>query len=103
MVISLVVYCVDVAMKAGTRIQVTKSYYVAVVFLAQLKYEDIRRASEESFNTCNLRLLSSTQKHSATVICIQNCKLGVRVQLLKFCSAHKDEGNPQITFFFHLL
>ena len=26
-----------------------------------------------------------------------------RVQRLKFRSAHKDEGNPQITFFFHLL
>ena len=102
-VISLVVYCTDEAMKAETRIQVIKSYYVAVVFLAQLKYEDIRRPSEEWFNTCNLRLLASTQKHSATGICIQNCKLGVRVQLLKFCSAHKDERNPQIIFFFHLL
>ena len=30
-------------------------------------------------------------------------KLGVQVQLLKFCSAHKDEGKLQITFFFHLL
>ena len=34
-VISLVVYCTDEAMKAETRIQLTKSYYVAVVFLAQ--------------------------------------------------------------------
>ena len=34
---------------------------------------------------------------------MEDGKLGVRVQLLKFCSAHKDEGNPQITFFFHLL
>ena len=47
MVISLVIYCTDEAMKAGTRIQVIKSYYVAVVFLAQLKYEDIRKPSEE--------------------------------------------------------
>ena len=38
-----------------------------------------------------------------TVICLEDCKFGVRVQLLKFCSAHKDEGNPQIAFFFHLL
>ena len=36
-------------------------------------------------------------------ICIKDCKVGVGVQLLKFCSAHKDEGNPQIDFFFHLL
>ena len=34
-VISLVVYCTDEAMKAGTRVQLIKSYYVAVVFLAQ--------------------------------------------------------------------
>ena len=34
-VITLVVYCTDEAMKAGTRIQLIKSYYVAVVFLAQ--------------------------------------------------------------------
>ena len=34
-VISLVVYCTDQAMKAETRIQLTKSYYVTVVFLAQ--------------------------------------------------------------------
>ena len=47
MVISLVVYCTDEAMKAETRIQVIKSYYVAVVLLAQLKYEDIRKPSEE--------------------------------------------------------
>ena len=33
-VISLVVYCTDEAMKAQTRIQVIKSYYVTVVFLA---------------------------------------------------------------------
>ena len=32
---SLVVYCTDEAMKAETRIQLTKSYYVTVVFLAQ--------------------------------------------------------------------
>ena len=35
MVISLVVYCSDEAMKAETRIQSIKSYYVTVVFLAQ--------------------------------------------------------------------
>ena len=34
-VISLVVYCTDEAMKAETRIQLKKCYYVAVVFLAQ--------------------------------------------------------------------
>ena len=34
-VISLVVYCTDEAMKAETRIQSLKSYYVTVVFLAQ--------------------------------------------------------------------
>ena len=34
-VISLVVYCIDEAMKAETRIQLIKSYYVTVVFLAQ--------------------------------------------------------------------
>ena len=34
-VISLVVYCTDEAMKAETRIQVTKGYYVTVVVLAQ--------------------------------------------------------------------
>ena len=34
-VISLVVYSTDVAMKAETRIQLIKSYYVTVVFLAQ--------------------------------------------------------------------
>ena len=34
-VISLVVYCADEAMKAETRNQVIKSYYVIVVFLAQ--------------------------------------------------------------------
>ena len=34
-VISLVVYCTDEAMKAETRIQLIKSYYVTVVFLAQ--------------------------------------------------------------------
>ena len=34
-VISLVVYCTDEAMKAETRIQIIKSYYVTVVFLAQ--------------------------------------------------------------------
>ena len=33
--ISLVVYCTDETMKAETRIQVLKSYYVTVVFLAQ--------------------------------------------------------------------
>ena len=37
------------------------------------------------------------------VVCIKDCKLNVRVQLLKFCSAHKDEGNPQITLFFLLV
>ena len=36
-VISLVVYCTDEAMKAEMRIQLTKSYYVTVVFLAQSK------------------------------------------------------------------
>ena len=34
-VISLVVYCTDETMKAETRIQLIKSYYVIVVFLAQ--------------------------------------------------------------------
>ena len=34
-VISLVVYCTDETMKAETRIQLIKSYYVTVVFLAQ--------------------------------------------------------------------
>ena len=34
-VISLVVYFIDEAMKAETRIQLIKSYYVTVVFLAQ--------------------------------------------------------------------
>ena len=34
-VISLVVYCTDEAMKTETRIQLIKSYYVTVVFLAQ--------------------------------------------------------------------
>ena len=34
-VISLVVYCTDEGMKAETRIQLMKSYYVTVVFLAQ--------------------------------------------------------------------
>ena len=34
-VISLVVYSTDEAMKAETRIQLLKSYYVTVVFLAQ--------------------------------------------------------------------
>ena len=34
-VISLIVYCTDEAMKAETRIQLIKSYYVSVVFLAQ--------------------------------------------------------------------
>ena len=34
-VIGLVVYCADEAMKAETRIQLIKSYYVTVVFLGQ--------------------------------------------------------------------
>ena len=34
-VISLIVYCTDEAMKAKTRLQLIKSYYVTVVFLAQ--------------------------------------------------------------------
>ena len=34
-VISLVVNCTDEAMKAKTRLQLIKSYYVTVVFLAQ--------------------------------------------------------------------
>ena len=34
-VISLVVYCTDEAMKPETRIELIKSYYVTVVFLAQ--------------------------------------------------------------------
>ena len=34
-VISLVVYCTDEAMKAETRIQLKKSNYVTVVFLVQ--------------------------------------------------------------------
>ena len=33
--ISLKAYCTDEAMKAETRIQLIKSYYVTVVFLAQ--------------------------------------------------------------------
>ena len=35
MVISSIVYCTDESMKAETRIQSLKSYYVTVVFLAQ--------------------------------------------------------------------
>ena len=31
----LIVHCIDEAMKAETRIQLRKSYYVTVVFLAQ--------------------------------------------------------------------
>ena len=34
-VISLVVYCTDEAMKPETRVQLRKSYYVTVVFVAQ--------------------------------------------------------------------
>ena len=34
-VISLIVYCTDEAMKPETRIHLLKSYYVTVVFLAQ--------------------------------------------------------------------
>ena len=34
-VISLIIYCTDEAMKAETRIQLIKSYYVTVVLLAQ--------------------------------------------------------------------
>ena len=34
-VISLVVYCTDAAMKAETRLQLIKNYCVTVVFLAQ--------------------------------------------------------------------
>ena len=34
-VISLVVYCTDEAMRAETRIQFMKNYYVAVVFLTK--------------------------------------------------------------------
>ena len=34
-VFSFVVYCTDDAMKAKTRIQLIKRYYVTVVFLAQ--------------------------------------------------------------------
>ena len=34
-VISLIVYCTDDAMKAKTRIHLIKSYYVTVVFLAR--------------------------------------------------------------------
>ena len=34
-VFSLIVYCTDEAMKAETRVQLIKSYYVTVVFLAQ--------------------------------------------------------------------
>ena len=34
-VFSSIVYCTDEAMKAETRIQLIKSYYVTVVFLAQ--------------------------------------------------------------------
>ena len=36
-VISLVVYCTDEAVKAETRIQLIKSYYVFVVFLSPVK------------------------------------------------------------------
>ena len=36
-VINLVVYCTDEAMKTEMRIKLTKSYYVTVVFLAQSK------------------------------------------------------------------
>ena len=35
MVTSLIVHCIDEAMKAETRIQLIKNYYVTVVFLAQ--------------------------------------------------------------------
>ena len=35
MVINLVVFCSDEAMKTKTRMQLIKSYYVTVVFLAQ--------------------------------------------------------------------
>ena len=35
MVVNLIVCCTDEAMKAETRIQVIKSYYVTVVFLVQ--------------------------------------------------------------------
>ena len=34
-VISLIVYCTDETMKAETRIQLIKNFYVTVVFLAQ--------------------------------------------------------------------
>ena len=34
-VISLVVFCIDETMKAETRMQLVKNYYVTVVFLAQ--------------------------------------------------------------------
>ena len=34
-VISLIVYCTDEAIKAETRIHLLKNYYVAAVFLAQ--------------------------------------------------------------------
>ena len=34
-VITLLIYCTDEAMKAEMRIQLIKSYYVTVVFLAQ--------------------------------------------------------------------
>ena len=34
-VISILVYCTDEAMKAETRIELKKIYYVTVVFLAQ--------------------------------------------------------------------
>ena len=35
LVISLVVYCTDETMRAETHIQLIKSYFVTVVFLAQ--------------------------------------------------------------------
>ena len=35
-------------------------------------------------------------------MCIEDCNFSARVQLLKFCTAQKDEENPQIDFFFHL-
>ena len=37
MVIGLIVYCTDKTMKAKTRIQLIKSYYVTVVFLNPVK------------------------------------------------------------------
>ena len=48
-------------------------------------------------------IFSYNTKTFSNGLSIEDCKLGVRFQFLKFCSAHKDEENPQIIFFFNLL